>query len=133
MIKYQTVKTKMADFQRLYTRNDKDRNLYNLKKFELTGWDKKNLEHVINVTFNDARVFGDRIISLCIGSDMQTVIEGKKVSLMPEAGWRQDVWSGRMRTALSPICCRWIRGFYATSLAQTALNGTRTTPNAQRK
>ena len=84
MIKYQTVKTKMADFQRLYTRNDKDRDLYNLKKFELTGWDKKNLEHVINVTFNDARVFGDRIISLCVGSDMQTVIEGKKVNLMPD-------------------------------------------------
>ena len=85
MINYEQTTDMEGDFGLLHNRMDRDRDLYLLKKFVLLDWNTKNpLRYACNVTFNDARIFADKIINLLIGSDMQTVIAGKELHLMPD-------------------------------------------------
>ena len=85
MITYDQITTMEGDFGLLRNRMDRDRDLYLLKKFVLLDWNTGNpLKYACNVTFNDARIFADKIINLLIGSEMQTVISGKELHLMPD-------------------------------------------------
>jgi len=79
----QIVEDKEATFGDLYTRMDTDKDLYNLKAYQLKDWVGQEIKHVINVTCNDPKVFADRIIAWIQAAIMQTVVEGKELQLMP--------------------------------------------------
>jgi hypothetical protein len=85
MITYTQISDMLTDFGTLYQRYDSDRDLYLLQPFKLMDWNTgEPLKHACNVTFNDARLFGDKIINLLVGSSMQTVVEGKELVLLPD-------------------------------------------------
>jgi hypothetical protein len=84
MIEYKTIEEITRNFSKLYTRMDTDRNLYNQVAFELTNWQGQPLQYVNNVTFNDARIFADKVITYVRESEMQTVVEGKDVRYLPD-------------------------------------------------
>lgn len=78
------VEEKEAQFAPLRSRNDTDKDLYNLKAFQLKDWLDQDIKHVINVTCNDPRVMADRIVGWLQGAVMQTVVEGKQLQMLPD-------------------------------------------------
>ena len=69
---------KEAELQPLYSRQEVDKDLYQLKKFKLTvGGTKDPVPHVENVTLNDPRTFADRVISILTGATRTIIIKSE--------------------------------------------------------
>jgi len=76
-ITLQTIKDKESEFTDLFTRMDGDEDLYHLVPYVMKDPNGKDTPDVINVTFNDPKVFVDRAIALKMGALMQPVVEGR--------------------------------------------------------
>jgi len=63
----------------LRTRQDGDRDLYWLDPYKLRDAENKVVKRVISVTFNDPRVFADRIISMLSSLEMQPQIQSNEL------------------------------------------------------
>ncbi len=69
------------DFQPLFIRMDKDRDLYNQIEYRLKDLEtKKPAKDVVNITMNDPKVFADRAQAFMNEATMQTVVQGKHIS-----------------------------------------------------
>ena len=63
--------------QPLFTRMDRDRNLYNMIEYQLKDKVGQPLKDSINVTMNEPKVFADRAQAFMSEASMQVVVEGK--------------------------------------------------------
>ena len=78
---YKMVEDKAEDFRDLFSRMDKDKDLYFTKAYQMLRPDNKQaMEDVINVTFNDPTTFAIRAIATLGSAQRQTVVEGRKLS-----------------------------------------------------
>jgi len=73
------IKDKEAESNNLFKRMDEDADLYHLVPYVMKDPNGKNTPDVINVTFNDPKVFVDRAIALKMGALMQPVVEGRNM------------------------------------------------------
>jgi hypothetical protein len=64
---------------KLRSRQDRDKDLYDLKPYALADYNGQALPDVVNVTLNDPKVFADRVLSVMNKSNAQAVIEGSDV------------------------------------------------------
>jgi hypothetical protein len=80
MDKIGRIKDKQKEFQGLWARMDKDRDLANQIPFVLKDSRGKAIKNVVNVTTNFAANLANVTIATLLGANMQTVIEGKALS-----------------------------------------------------
>ena len=73
------VSDKEAEFNNLFSRMDKDKDLLILKSFSLVDKDSKTAPEVDNITLNDPQTFFNQVQSNLIAANMQTVVEGDKL------------------------------------------------------
>ena len=69
------VTDKRAELQPLYTRMDKDRDLYWLKPYKMLDRHNKEIPDIECVTLNDPRTYGDRSLAILAGAKRQIVVE----------------------------------------------------------
>ena len=63
----------------LFLRMETDKDLYNIKAFQLKNKDGRPTSNVSNITLNDASVFASRVLATLNSASMQLVIEGEKI------------------------------------------------------
>lgn len=73
------IKEAAEDFNPLFLRMDRDRDLYNMVEYHLKDLEEpfKPAKDVVNITLNDPKVFADRASAFMNEAGMQVVIEGR--------------------------------------------------------
>lgn len=85
-------------FQTLHTRMDRDLGLHRLEAYVMEDYDGKKVKAVDNVTLNDARTFGDRVISILSSAMPRIDVRGKQLS-DDEAKKIEGWWQGLIYAA----------------------------------
>jgi len=78
------IEDKEREFRELRVRQDRDRDLYYGKKFEMKNFDGRKTPNVVNVTLPDAKLWAKRAIGTLGSSVVQMVVEGKDLKLMDD-------------------------------------------------
>ncbi len=75
---FKMITDKEAELMPLYSRQERDKDLYWLKPFRLkVGDEPQEVPHVENVTSNGPRTYADRVISLLTGATKTTIIKSE--------------------------------------------------------
>lgn len=78
---YQLVRDRQAELSGLFSRMDKDEDLYLLKEYKMKTLDgTKNMEDVANITLNDSLLFATKALAILGSTVMQAVVEGKDLT-----------------------------------------------------
>uniref|UniRef100_A0A6H1ZKA0 Portal protein n=1 Tax=viral metagenome TaxID=1070528 RepID=A0A6H1ZKA0_9ZZZZ len=77
---FDVIKETAMDFQPLFQRMDRDKDLYNMIEYQLLDLKtKKPAKDVVNMTLNDPKVFADRSMAFMSEASMQTIAEGRRL------------------------------------------------------